>query len=285
MITAGLIGAGRWGRVLAKSFSRKCTIKTVTSLGNPGNIEKLKKILPSVKEGNLKDILEDPTINAVIIAAPIKNLSNIAIQCLDSNKHVFLEKPAGQNKKEILEIIKAKKDKVCLVDYLFLEDPSYKAFKNAISSFKITEFSTSWKKWGSFNNDILLNLVTHELAMLFDLFGKSLSVKDFNIFEDSCRIKLAAKQTKISVIIDRRSSTSKKLVTCISNESSYHWSPGLFSFWDKESNEDSPIFEKDVDLVDIQRDRFIHHVLEDDGFSNLEIACNIINIIDEMTQE
>lgn len=284
MITVGLIGSGRWGRVLANSFSKKCNIKRVTSSGNAKNISDLKTFLPHIIESSLQDILKDPEIKAVIIAVPINKLSEIAIQCLQADKHVFLEKPGGQNKKEMQEIIKTKKDKVCLVDYLFLQDPSYKAFKNAVSSLKITDFTTSWQKWGSFNNDILMNLASHEIAMLFDLFDNNIEIKSHNIFEDSCRIKFKTDQTKISVIIDRRSLTSKKLITCMSGGSRYYWSPGLFSSWDQDNNEDLPIFEKEVDLVDIQRDRFIHHVLKDDGFSNLEIACNIVNTISELRQ-
>ena len=285
MLTVGLIGSGRWGRVLANSFSKKCKIKRVVSSGNAKNISDLKTLLPNVIESNLNELLKDPEIKSVIIAVPINKLAEVAIQCLHADKHIFLEKPGSQNKKEIKEIIKAKKSKVCLVDYLFLEDPSYKAFKNAISNLKITDFTTSWQKWGSFNNDILMNLASHEIAMIFDLFGENLEVKSHNIFEDSCRIKLETDQTKISIIIDRRALNSKKLVTCISNGSSYYWSPGTFSAWNQDTNEDLPIFEKDVDLVDIQRDRFIHHVLQDDGFSNLQIAYNIVNTISELRQE
>ena len=144
MRTVGLIGAGRWGRNLAKSFSEKTRIKSVVTSGNLENIVQLKKIVPNIELCSLEDMLSDDDIEAVIVAPPIEHLSNIGKLCLQRGKHIFLEKPGASGVEEIKDLVHSKGDRVCLINYLYLTDPSYVSFKTAIEKTKVSHATFKW---------------------------------------------------------------------------------------------------------------------------------------------
>lgn len=284
MLSVGLIGAGRWGRVLAGSFSKKCLIKRVATSGNTKNIDSLRKIIPKVEVSSIEEIINDNEIDAVIVASSIETLSDLAVKCLRSKKHVFLEKPAGINLEEIENIIKSKKEKVCLVNYLYLSDPAYVTFKKETSDIKVTEISSFWKKWGTFNNDIVMNLACHDIAMMLDILGENVILRSHRINRDSCFINLSSKETNACIEIDRLSRETKKCVTCHSSNSSLVWQPGKLKLLEIDNETNNCIFEKDVNLVDVQRDRFLSYVQKDNGFSNLNTARKVVNILSEINK-
>ena len=276
MISVGLVGTGRWGRILARSFSNKCNVKRFSSAGNKKNIDLLSRDVPDAKLSTLSDILNDDDIDAVIIASSIEALSDIAIQCLEANKHIFLEKPGGASTSEIEKIKKARNKKVCLVDYLYLSDPTYQVFKKEAKKRKISKINTHWNKWGSFNNDILMNLACHDISMIIDMLGNDLKISKSEVQDDYCKIKMLSKTSKASIIIDRKSRFSKKTVSCVTDKETFIWSPGRFLL------DNDEIKKEDIKLVDIQRDIFLSHIEKNSGFSNLGMAGKIMNVIEEL---
>ncbi|MVZ64607.1 gfo/Idh/MocA family oxidoreductase [Sphingobacterium sp. DK4209] len=60
-------------------------------------------------ESNYKNILADPTIDAVIIATPDHWHQRIAVDALNSGKHVYCEKPIIHKRSEAKALIKAQK--------------------------------------------------------------------------------------------------------------------------------------------------------------------------------
>jgi len=276
MINVGLVGTGRWGRILARSFSNKCNIKRFSSHGNKKNIDLLSRDVPNAKLSTLNDILNDDDIDAVIIASSIESLSNIAIQCLEADKHIFLEKPAGTSSSEIEKIKKSRNKKVCLVDYLYLSDPVYQVFKKEVQKRKILKIDTQWNKWGSFNNDILVNLACHDISMIIDMLGNDLKIRKSNVQDDYCIINFVSETSKASIIIDRKSRFSKKIVSCVTDKETFIWSPGRLIL------DDDEIKKEDSKLVDIQRDIFLTHIEKNSEFSNLDMAGKIMSIIEEL---
>lgn len=56
-----------------------------------------------------KDFLKDPQVDSVLICTPPVFHKEMFIECLKAGKHVFLEKPAALNPKEITEMIRISK--------------------------------------------------------------------------------------------------------------------------------------------------------------------------------
>jgi predicted dehydrogenase len=258
-----LIGAGPWACKLAKSFSEHVRIKSVVTTGNESNLVKIRKVVPDINVCNIKDVLADAEIDAVIIATSIESLGNIAIECLQSKKHVFLEKPGASNSKQIKQIRDVKGDKVCLVNYSYLADPSYLRLKQAISNKRITSASFVWHKWGTFNNDIIMNLFSHDAAMLVDCFGVTPIKKYAKTGEDFCKMQLDCGSFVANINIDRKKEKKLKMVTFKSLSKSFIWQPEC------------------KDLIDLQRNKFLKHISVNDGYDNLHLASDVLSLIEK----
>jgi UDP-2-acetamido-3-amino-2,3-dideoxy-glucuronate N-acetyltransferase len=100
-----LIGAGRWGKNLLREFDKLSVVASVCHLKNPKTTQWLKNSFPHIRHTNsYKDILRDPTVEAVVIATPVKTHYRIAREALLAGKHVFVEKPLAQTAAEAKEL-------------------------------------------------------------------------------------------------------------------------------------------------------------------------------------
>ena len=94
-IRVGIIGYGRIGRIRAdviRSSEKSC----VACIGDA-----------KFDCDTVDYIMNDPSINAVVIATPTKYHMSLAIEALKAGKHVLCEKPLGRNLKEAESIFRA----------------------------------------------------------------------------------------------------------------------------------------------------------------------------------
>ncbi len=91
--SVAVIGAGYWGKNLVRNFQQLGVLKTVCDADT--NIrQQLNKDYPDIHVTNKgKDIFEDQTIDAVVIAAPAATHYTLAAAAFNAGKHVFVEKP------------------------------------------------------------------------------------------------------------------------------------------------------------------------------------------------
>jgi len=94
LVSIGIVGLGKWGKNLLRDFSSMCEVKTCCVTKISKNLNWLKKNYPKIKiTFQYEEILNDETINAVIIATPIDFHYKFALKALKAGKHVFVEKP------------------------------------------------------------------------------------------------------------------------------------------------------------------------------------------------
>jgi predicted dehydrogenase len=95
MLKIGIIGYGYWGPNLVRNFSAlgTCIVKRVSDQRQT-RLDLLKKNYPSVESSTkASDIINDPEIDAVVIATPVFTHYDFALQSLKNDKHVLIEKP------------------------------------------------------------------------------------------------------------------------------------------------------------------------------------------------
>src|SRR4051812_10606832 len=95
MINIGIIGCGYWGAKHARVVSElsEARLHSVADL----DYEKVKPIIAK-HEGvqgltNINAVINNPEIDAVVIATPASSHYNLALQALSADKHVMVEKP------------------------------------------------------------------------------------------------------------------------------------------------------------------------------------------------
>src|ERR1700722_3369309 len=96
MINAAIIGLGWWGKTLVESAEGSDAIRFVC-----GTTRTMTPDLEAfAKAKNLRAVLADPEVNAVVLATPHSMHGAQVIAAAAAGKHVFCEKPFTLTKQE-----------------------------------------------------------------------------------------------------------------------------------------------------------------------------------------
>ncbi len=110
MINVGIIGAGRIGKVHARSISYFIPEAKVKSIADVYVNDSVKTWAASMGIENIYkayvDILNDPEIDVVLVCSPTDTHSQISIEALEAGKHVFCEKPIDFDLDRIKAVLK-----------------------------------------------------------------------------------------------------------------------------------------------------------------------------------
>ncbi len=175
----GIIGYGYWGPVLLRNFHDhpKLCVKAVCDR----NVEKLKLVREKYPECKIhqdyRKILQNPSIDIVVIVTQAAFHYEITKESLLCAKHVFVEKPFTLSLAEAEELItlSRKQNVRIMVDHTFLFTSQYQAVKGVINSGelgRIVHYHATRADFGLFQRDanVLWHLLYHDLYMLLDLF-------------------------------------------------------------------------------------------------------------------
>jgi len=288
----GIIGVGNWGKNLVRDFSKISDIKKCTSRGNAQNIKWLKKNYPSIEYvSNQKEIFNDEEINAVIISTPIKTHYALVKQALLSKKHVFIEKPICSKLSDAKELIKiAKRNNLFLfVGHIFLFNEVLKKLIQISKKEKIIYTQFQWNKFGTFDEDIFLNLLSHDISIILKLFGKPKKIKvqsSFGLISkcDVVTLNLELSQNKeCQIHLNRCSNNKQKLVTIFTEKNVYLWDDLKLYKNNKKSDQFKLIFESKSTPLEIQCKKFITELNKSKKSSEYaNLAKDVIQVIQKL---
>ena len=288
----GIIGIGNWGKNLVRELSKLTCIKKCSSNGNSKNIRWLKKNYPSIQYvSDQKEIFTDKEIDAVIIATPINTHYNLVKKALLLKKHVFVEKPISTNLSEAEELIEiAKKNNLLLfVGHIFIFNEIFKKLIQISNRENITHLNFLWNKFGTFDEDIFLNLVSHDLSIILTLFGKPKKIKLVNAFGfiSKCDIVTLTlelpKNKKCQIHINRCSNYKQKHITIFTQKNIYIWDDCRLYKNNKKSNSFRLVFESRHTPLEIECKEFIKKLNETKiSFESANLAKDVIQVIQKL---
>ena len=289
-----IIGIGRWGKNLIREFSKISTVKFCLTTGNKENLKWLKKNYPDViHTTKISDILNDSSIDAVIIATPIKTHYLLVKKILESQKHVFIEKPLAKKSSEINNLIKiAKKNKKTLfVGHVFLHNEIFKKLKLILKTESIKHAIFEWKKLGTFDEDIFENLLSHDLSLNLELFGipkkvKLIRKRGLLTPIDDFTLELYFTKTQTSVItIDRTAHYKKKTIMIITKKNSYIWDDNELLKFNKETELYKTIFQTKNTPLYLECKEFVKQInAKHSSIDSAILASKISNIISKISK-
>lgn len=143
MVTVGIIGAGRIGRVHVESICTKVGNAKIKALADPFMNEETdlwaKKMGVEITTKDYKEILADPEIDAVLICSSTDTHSPISVEAIQAGKHVFCEKPIDHDVAKIKEVITAlEKNQVKYqVGFNRRFDHNFEAVRDAVAAGRI----------------------------------------------------------------------------------------------------------------------------------------------------
>jgi len=179
VINIAVIGCGHWGPNHLRIFSQLSGAK-VLMCADPDEerLKAVKKAFLNIQTApNYKDILNNPDIHAVCIAAPTDLHYSLTKEALECGKHVLCEKPLAMASKECQELqaLANKKNKILMVGHVFLFNAGIVWLKKYIQSGKLGRIFYGYSirtNLGPFRYDVnaLWDLAPHDISIFNYLF-------------------------------------------------------------------------------------------------------------------
>ncbi len=175
MIKIGLVGAGYWGKNLIRNImeSKEAALNIVCDI-DKAKLTKVKKRYPGVKiTTNYLNLVNDKSIDAVVISTNVNSHHNLAKKAIKNGKHVFVEKPMAdtvERAEELVELVN--KNKLTLmVGHTFLYSPPVIKIKEILQNNgigKVYYISSSRVNLGIHQKDVsvIFDLAPHDFSIL-----------------------------------------------------------------------------------------------------------------------
>jgi len=170
-----IIGFGYWGPNLVRNFNSvgDCEVKYVCDFRNERLTLVNKQYQNIITTNDFDSVLNDNTVNAVIIATPVFTHFALAKKALSKGKHVLIEKPMTSTSAEAIELyeLSQKVGKLLMVDHTFLYTGAVQKMNQLIEGGTIGEltyFDSTRINLGLFQPDInvLWDLAPHDISIL-----------------------------------------------------------------------------------------------------------------------
>jgi myo-inositol 2-dehydrogenase / D-chiro-inositol 1-dehydrogenase len=149
----------------------------------------------AVAHQNARDLIDDPGVDAVLIAAPSPVHTELAIECINARKQVFCEKPLAPSSEECLRVMEAESAagaRFVQVGFMRRYDEGYLRVKQAIDDGTL--------------GDVLLAHCIHRNAQSPSGFRSEMLLTDSVIHEiDAARWLLSDELVAARVVTGRRS--------------------------------------------------------------------------------
>lgn len=180
MLTVAQIGCGYWGPNLLRNFSALPGVR-VKYVAEPSEARRryVETRYPATRTvTSPADIYGDPEVNAVVVATPAHTHFPLALQALQSGRHVFVEKPLAMSVSEVdtLAALAAKQRLTLMVGHTFLYNPAVLFLKQFIDSGELGRIYYLYAQrlnLGVVRTDVnaLWNLAPHDVSIFNFLLG------------------------------------------------------------------------------------------------------------------
>jgi len=182
MLTFGVVGCGYWGPNLIRNLSTlpDCEVKWVCD-ARPERLAHMQQLYPQVKTtNNFSDVVDDPDVDAVIVAVPVRFHYEMAKRALDAGKHTFIEKPMARSSAECLRLIETaeRQQLTIMVGHTFVYSTPVRKIKEIVDSGQLGEIqyvSSRRLNLGLFQKDINVawDLAPHDISILLHILGEA----------------------------------------------------------------------------------------------------------------
>jgi predicted dehydrogenase len=172
-INTGQIGGGYWGKNLIRNLAQLDTLAAICD-SDKKLLKKYSKNYPTVDTTtNYKELLNNPDINAIVIATPASTHYDIVKAALLAGKDVLVEKPFTTTLKEARDLVKIAEEKelILMVGMVFLYNAAVRKVKELIDSGELGNIHYMFfqrRNLGKVRQDVnsWWNLAPHDISIL-----------------------------------------------------------------------------------------------------------------------
>lgn len=237
MTRVAVVGMGTWGRQLIRVVNDLAELVLCCNRGDVAARDWLRREYPAVRaSSSAREAIDDPTLDAVVIATPIATHAALATAALEAGRHVFVEKPLATTGPEAWLVVDAARaaGRQLFVGHTFLFDTGLEALHEIVRDDPIERIELTWLKYGTFGEPLAWNLLSHEVSIAMWLVG---AAPELTILEraagetavDRLRLGLAfgAGGPTGWIEIDRMHHTKRKTVRAVTRSgAAFLWRDG-----------------------------------------------------------
>lgn len=171
----GVVGLGYWGPNLVRNVSEMEDLElAVVCDRREERLDVLRRRYPGARTTTeYESVVDDPGVDAVLIATPVSSHYALALQALHAGKHVFVEKPLAGSSREAAELkaLAERSGLVLMPGHTFLYSPPVVRVKQLIDDGALGEIyfvSTSRVNLGLHQADVSVvwDLAPHDFSIL-----------------------------------------------------------------------------------------------------------------------
>ena len=172
MPNIAVVGTGYWGKNLVRNFAELGALHTICDT----DMRTLQSIAPQWPQAclatNFSEVLQNPVIDAVVIAAPAVLHYPLAKSALEAGKHVFVEKPLAMTatEGEALTALSRQTNRILMVGHLLEYHPAVTTLK------KLVDDGVLGKVQYIYSNRLNLGKIRKEENILWSFAPHDLSV-------------------------------------------------------------------------------------------------------------
>ncbi|HET6692652.1 MAG TPA: Gfo/Idh/MocA family oxidoreductase [Miltoncostaeaceae bacterium] len=180
-LSIGVVGMNYWGPNLARNFDRLdgCHVAWVCDRDEAV----LDRHRPAYRNSRFtaryEDLLEDPGLDAVVIATPVPTHAPLARLALEAGKDAFVEKPLALTARDATELaaLADARDRVLMVDHLLVYHPAVQKLRGLIEEGALGQV---FYLYGNRQNlgivrpdeNALWSLGPHDISVMLHLVGE-----------------------------------------------------------------------------------------------------------------
>ena len=175
-VRVAVIGCGYWGKNLVRNFAELGALTAVCDPDRATATQLSQRFAAPVRD--LDDVLRDPGIDAVAIAAPAVQHAALATAAIEAGKHVFVEKPlalAAAEAERLCEFAD-RRDRRLMVGHLLQYHPAFVALRDLVREGALGRLQYVYSNRLNLGKvrreeDILWSFAPHDLSMILSLVG------------------------------------------------------------------------------------------------------------------
>jgi predicted dehydrogenase len=174
--TVGVVGLNYWGPNLVRNFDDLARLTWLCDI-DVDRLTQLGARHPTARTTALhREMLDDPELDAVVIATPVPTHYELAKEALEAGKHVFVEKPPAMRAAEMDELVAlaAASNRVLMPGHLLLYHPGVLKLKELIDGGELGEVLCVYGNRVNLgivrtNENALWSLGVHDLSVILYL--------------------------------------------------------------------------------------------------------------------
>jgi predicted dehydrogenase len=177
----GVVGLGYWGPNLARNLAAipGCELRWLCDPSAEARARAARAFAGVRTSAELAELLEDPALDAVMLATPVPTHAELAASVLEAGKHCFVEKPLATRSSDARAVLSAaaRAEKTLMVGHLLEYHPAVGRLKELIDAGELGDLYYIYGNrvnLGQLRADenALWSLGAHDVSIVLHLVGE-----------------------------------------------------------------------------------------------------------------